>query len=537
MKSTDVFISYSHKDKALADAVCHHFENRKLKCWIAPRDIRPGAAWAESIATAITQCEILLLIFSGNSNMSKQVLREVELAVTNGVIVVPIKVEDIKLSAGMAYYLATVHWLDIVDDALEEKLEEITQAVINIKKSGSDEFPIKNIQLKELTKTGGVIKPKKKKRVGLITSSIAIVVLVIAVFTFRDNIFAFLNQSESETSAQSALANQPTIGTTEYLASPTLTQEPTPEPTAEPTPTPTATVDPNIAPDTVVDIPDVGLKTIVLKTLDDSGHAVVGNITAKDMLYLTEICLISPEALSNDEVLEQFSDAIISDITVKSLEGLQYAKNLEMLVIVDNELSDISALSQTYNLEYVNLGFNKISDISAFTHHSKITTLHLLNNDIEDITALQLLYKMEQLDISTNPVKDLSSLSGMLALVTLHINELDNPDLDVIALLTNLEFLAASGSEFETKDMALFDDLDKLEYLILENNNIASFSYWKPSPVLKQLLISGNFSLNDLSPLLEITTLKELGITQAMKKINSDTIETLEKRNCEIVIR
>ena len=45
----DVFISYSHKDKAVADAVCHALEDRKIRCWIAPRDQVVRLDWAEQI--------------------------------------------------------------------------------------------------------------------------------------------------------------------------------------------------------------------------------------------------------------------------------------------------------------------------------------------------------------------------------------------------------------------------------------------------------------------------------------------------------
>ena len=38
----DVFISYSHKDKAAADAVCASLEADGVRCWYAPRDIAPG---------------------------------------------------------------------------------------------------------------------------------------------------------------------------------------------------------------------------------------------------------------------------------------------------------------------------------------------------------------------------------------------------------------------------------------------------------------------------------------------------------------
>jgi hypothetical protein len=33
----DTFISYSHKDKLLADAACAAMEAAGIRCWIAPR--------------------------------------------------------------------------------------------------------------------------------------------------------------------------------------------------------------------------------------------------------------------------------------------------------------------------------------------------------------------------------------------------------------------------------------------------------------------------------------------------------------------
>lgn len=521
----EVFISHSHKDKAVADAICHYFENEGIKCWIAPRDIAPGSSWAGEITRAIPKCSVFLLIFSSYANDSDQVLREVELAVKSKLIIVPVKIEDIELSDDMEYFLSTVHWIDVVNKKSEKYILYLAETVKDF---------LKNKEKRTMPPKGG----KKKKRNPLIVvlPAVAIVILAILGILFKNDI---LKKNDADMVATAATAQS--AGEETPTTAPTVESTPTPSvtPTVEPTPTPTPTVDPDIALDTVVDIPDLGLKTIILKILDDSGHAVEGNITVSDMLNLTEVCLISPEALADDEMLGQegYSSAIISDITIESLEGLQYAKNLTWLVIVDNEVSDISALSQTYNLEYVNLAFNKISDISAFTQHRNITTLLLYDNDIEDITALQLLYKMETLDISTNPVTDLSPLSGMLSLVSLHINEMDDPDLDVIALLTKLQFLAASGSEFETKDMTLLNDMEDLSWLILENNSIDSFVYWEPSDVLEGLWISGNDEFIDLSCLAEIATLKELGLTKTMEKLNPETIEILEKRNCEIVIR
>lgn len=45
-RAHDVFISYSSKDKPVADATVAVLEANGIRCWIAPRDIRPGADWS-----------------------------------------------------------------------------------------------------------------------------------------------------------------------------------------------------------------------------------------------------------------------------------------------------------------------------------------------------------------------------------------------------------------------------------------------------------------------------------------------------------
>lgn len=45
-RNHDVFISYSSKDKKVADAIVADMEQHNIRCWYAPRDIRPGDEWA-----------------------------------------------------------------------------------------------------------------------------------------------------------------------------------------------------------------------------------------------------------------------------------------------------------------------------------------------------------------------------------------------------------------------------------------------------------------------------------------------------------
>ena len=121
----DVFISYSSKDRGTADAVCHLLESRGIACWMAPRDILPGANWAESIIDAIGAARVMVLIFSASANASVQIHREVERAVHRGLTVVPLRIEDTPPSKTMEYFISSPHWLDALTPPLDSHVERL----------------------------------------------------------------------------------------------------------------------------------------------------------------------------------------------------------------------------------------------------------------------------------------------------------------------------------------------------------------------------------------------------------------------------
>jgi WD40 repeat protein len=134
--SFDVFISYSSKDATAAKATCAVLEGAKIRCWMAPRDIVPGARWGASIVRAIIECRVMVLIFSRNANDSAQVHREVNQAFSKSKAVVPLRIEDVRPTDELAYYLDTVHWLDVLTPPLEKNLEVLVttvQALLSIK--------------------------------------------------------------------------------------------------------------------------------------------------------------------------------------------------------------------------------------------------------------------------------------------------------------------------------------------------------------------------------------------------------------------
>ncbi|MGH7525553.1 MAG: toll/interleukin-1 receptor domain-containing protein [Gemmatimonadales bacterium] len=125
----DVFISYSHRDKSVADAACAILEKRGVRCWIAPRDVTPGKDWGGEIVEAIGASSVLVLIYSASANESHQIRREVERAVSKGLPVLPVRIEDAPLSKSLEYFISSQHWLDAMTTPLEQHLEQLAHTV------------------------------------------------------------------------------------------------------------------------------------------------------------------------------------------------------------------------------------------------------------------------------------------------------------------------------------------------------------------------------------------------------------------------
>jgi uncharacterized membrane protein YhaH (DUF805 family) len=129
MMNFDVFISYPHENKAVADAACAKLEAEGIRCWIAPRDIAPSADWASSIVDAIDNCYVMVLIFSAHTNRSKQVGREVQQAFDGEKPVVPFRIENVAPEKSLRYYMGSVHWLDALTPPFEQHLQKLVASV------------------------------------------------------------------------------------------------------------------------------------------------------------------------------------------------------------------------------------------------------------------------------------------------------------------------------------------------------------------------------------------------------------------------
>ncbi len=125
----DVFVSYSNKDKVIADTIVTSLERNNVRCWYAPRDINPSDDWGDAISEAITESKIFLIIFSGNANHSRHVLDELILAVDEEIAILPFRVENLKPKGAMRLHLSSRHWLDAYEPSWEENIQKLVKTV------------------------------------------------------------------------------------------------------------------------------------------------------------------------------------------------------------------------------------------------------------------------------------------------------------------------------------------------------------------------------------------------------------------------
>ena len=155
------------------------------------------------------------------------------------------------------------------------------------------------------------------------------------------------------------------------------------------------------------------------------------------------------ESASEAEMLTLTSlTATRSDIY--TLSGLQFAENLETLIIWGNNISD-----------------DELTHLSGLTHLDK---LQIGGNDIQDFSDLDSLSGLETLGLGNSGISDIRHLSEFPNLKTLILRNNSIEDIEVLASLDELTLLDLRDNEIE--DVEPLWNLSSLETLKLANNSI-----------------------------------------------------------------
>jgi len=124
----DVFISYSHKERPVAEKLYTMIKNAGISCWMDSHNLVHGSHWPASIAQAVRNARLLVLLFSKHASSSPDVAREVALAGSHRLVILPIKIDETRPNHVMEYYLSICHWLELGKRKIEEAEGEIVDS-------------------------------------------------------------------------------------------------------------------------------------------------------------------------------------------------------------------------------------------------------------------------------------------------------------------------------------------------------------------------------------------------------------------------
>lgn len=244
----DVFISHSAQDKEVAETICAALEEAAIRCWVAPRDVRPGKSFPGEITRAIQQSKVMLLIFSRHSNSSEQVLREVQLAADCHVPIVRLRIEDITLSDDLRYYLSTPQYLDALTSPLSKHIPRLEAAIRELLEQSTEESatsaaasPTGSIEVvaKNRAPAPGAKTPVKWKP--FVIAAAVLLAAAVAIFAWRSGRITKQESASvivSRTPEPTATATPPLTPTAAPQATPTpaavtVAQTPTASPQAQ----------------------------------------------------------------------------------------------------------------------------------------------------------------------------------------------------------------------------------------------------------------------------------------------------------------
>lgn len=123
------FISHASQDREVAERICSFLEERGIRCWIAPRDVRPGRRYGEEIVGGIEGADAVVLVLSENANNSTFVEREIERAVSYGKPTLPVRVREVQPSRSLELFISNAHWIDAWKPPMEQYLDRLADSI------------------------------------------------------------------------------------------------------------------------------------------------------------------------------------------------------------------------------------------------------------------------------------------------------------------------------------------------------------------------------------------------------------------------
>lgn len=272
-------------------------------------------------------------------------------------------------------------------------------------------------------------------------------------------------------------------------------------------------------------IADSTLEDAIYKTLEGTGKPPEGKLTVADMFNLKYLFISHPnytdleDQIYNTGYFWKSCVKVSTSKFMKTVEGLQYAKNLNMLVIIRNKISDLSPIAELYDLKMI---FLDGENLKSFDPLAGLTNLRWLVIDesqfVSDASALANLENLTSLGLTWSKLTDISAIKDLSNIKDLGIN--DSPKLKDLSYL---------------KDSPL---IQNLQHLSMQGCNISDLSFLSGAIKLRTLYLSDHSAKSyhaDISVLLTLH-LNELTVSTRTYTDNIETVANLLSKGCNVSI-
>lgn len=100
-RKLNVFVLYSHEDAQLVAPIVRLLAAMRNDVFMDSESIEPGSVWRDSINEAIRKADVIVVFWCRHSNESTWVRKECQLGVLLNRRIMPLLLDDTKLSAGL----------------------------------------------------------------------------------------------------------------------------------------------------------------------------------------------------------------------------------------------------------------------------------------------------------------------------------------------------------------------------------------------------------------------------------------------------
>ena len=253
--------------------------------------------------------------------------------------------------------------------------------------------------------------------------------------------------------------------------------------------------DPDRLPGAFVHIPDTNLRAAIAEVLGKSPNA--------------------PIAVEEMERLEELN---VPGRGIQDLTGLQFATNLEVLILgwwesgpggAGNPVNDLSPIAGLINLRKLYLIGTPISDLSPLRGLTNLTELRLNDTPVSDISPVRGLTNLTRFSVHATLVTDLSPVAGLINLKSFAFSSENLSDISPLAGLINLLSISCWGHAIS--DLSPLAGLTKLKSINFCGGNISDLTPLAGLTGLKELYIAFE-KVSDISPLAGLTGLTRLDL-------------------------